>query len=504
MRDDKRENQEVLDHLKAENDYSQALTKHLEGLRQTLYDEMLSSIQETDYTVPRPRGNYYYYTRTFQGKSYNTFCRAPRSSSNKDDALNIEWDGTAKSPILQGEEVTLDVNQLAEGKDYCAVGRVAHSPSEKLVAYTVDYKGDEQCELHVKSLDTGETIDHDPSLKIYGDITWGKDDSTIFYLKLDDSLRPYQVYRRYIGQDNKIEDELLYEEKDEKYWTSIEKSLDERYLFVDTASKETSEIWYLDLHDKDATLQCISRRRSKVLYEVESRHGKWWITSNVEETPNMRLFTSPAKANCENQWTLVRDPATGEPLFDGGYDRALDAVTTFNSHVVAEGREGGIPRVWILSMDDKDSYSVKVSKFEQLSFPEAAHDVGLAGHYEFDVDNIAVSYDSLITPDQTMEIKLSDTSDRRVIKEKTVPGYNKESYDCDRLMVLARNGETKIPVNLVYRKDVMKRHLSEGKPVHLHLYGYGSYGACIEANFRATRLCLLDRGVVFAIAQIRG
>lgn len=495
MRDDSRTNQEVLDHLKAENEHSEKLTGHLEGLRKTLYDEFLSSIQETDYTLPRPKGNYYHYSRTFEGKSYSSYCRAPRTEGD----LNIQWDGSADTPILPGEQVKLDVNELAKGKDYCAVGTVSQSPSEKLLAYTVDFKGDEQCELHVMDLETRETVDHDPDLKMYGHVVWGKDDSIIFYLKLDDTLRPFQVYKRTIGGSG--EDELLYEEKDEMYWTSIGKSLDEKYFFIETSSTETSEVWFLDLEDENASIQCVSKRRFKVLYDVDHRQGQWWITSNVEETPNMRLFTAPAKAYCEADWTLVNDPSTGKPLFDGGYDKALHGVETFNGHVVAQGRQGGMPRVWVLSMDKTD-----VAKVDQLTFEEEAHDVGLTSHFEYDVDKIVVAYDSLITPLQHLEIPLDnpEEGERKALKDKVVPGYDKDLYGCDRIMVKSRDGKTDIPVNLVYRKDVMEKHAADGKPVHAHLYGYGSYSACMEASFSATRLALMDRGIVYAIAQIRG
>ena len=490
MRDDARTNQEVLDHLKAENAFAEQLTQHLEPLRKTLYQEMLSSIQETDYTLPRPKRNYYLYARTFEGKSYNMYCRAPRKDTNDPtkDVLDhsIEWDGTAESPILPHEQIMLDVNELAKDKDYCAVGTVASSPSEQLLAYTVDFKGDEQCGLYVQNLETKQVVDHDPNLFMYGHVEWGKDDGTIFYLKLDDTLRPFQVYRRNIGdKDTDKQDELLFEEKDEMYFTSIGKTLDGKYLFIETSSTETSEVWYLDLEDPSATLQCIAKRRFKVLYDVEHRNGQWWITSNVEVTPNMRLFTAPAKANRETEWQLVVDPSTTKPLFDGGYERALHSVSTFSNHVVAEGREGGMPRVWILSMDTNSDNNNKLVKFDALEFPEAAHDVGLSSHFEFDIDKIVVAYDSLITPLQHLEISLDNAADagalaeRTVLKEKAVPGYDKELYDCDRIMVPSRDGKTEIPVNLVYRREDMEAHKAHGKPLHTHLYGYGSYGCVL-------------------------
>ena len=214
MRDEKRENEQVLAHLRAENAYTEAMTQHLEGLRQTLYDDLVASIQETDYTTPRPYGDFYYYTRTFQGKSYRVHCRAPKSA----EPLSIDWDGSAEAPILPGEQVMLDVNQLAEGKSYCATGSVTTSPSHQFLAYSTDFTGGETCQLFVQNLATGEVVDHDEKLEIDGSVRWGADDNTLFYLKLDDAHRPFQVYRRRLDQPGS-EDEMLIEEKDELYWS---------------------------------------------------------------------------------------------------------------------------------------------------------------------------------------------------------------------------------------------------------------------------------------------
>jgi len=492
MRDEKRENKKVLDHLKAENAYTQALTAHLDGLRTQLYDEMLASIQETDYTTPRPDGDYLYYTRTIEGKSYTIHCRAPKP----DGELNIDWDKTPDTPILKGEQVTLDVNQLAEGKSYCSTGAVMYSPSKEKLAYSADFTGGETCLLFVKDLTTGEIVDHDEKLEISGSVRWGADDTNLFYLKMDDAHRPFQVYRRNLTNDQA--DEMLLEEKDELYWMGISKSLDGKYLFVETSSKETSEIHFLDLHDPAATLQCISRRRSKVLYEVEHREGRWWIQSNVGGLPNMALFSAPAVPDSQDQWTLVKGP-DGTTLFGGSYERSLDYLSCFKKHIVASGREGGLPRVWFMAMD-QDS----VEKMEMLVFDEDAYDVGMGSNREYDTETVAVAYDSMVTPTQTLEINLSNTSERKVLKERAVPGYDRNLYACERSTVLSRDGNTEIPISIVYRKDVMEEHKASGKPVHVHLYGYGSYGACMEASFSSTRLSLLNRGIVYVIAHIRG
>jgi len=494
MRDEARTNEEVLQHLTDENAYTESLTSHLGPLRESIYKDMVGSIQETDYSLPRPRGAFVYYSRTFEGKSYSVHCRAPRPS----DDSTIDWDGSADNPILPGEDVLLDVNELAKGKSYCSTGTVKTSESQKLLAYTVDFSGDETCLLFIKSLETGEMVDHEENLQIYGRVIWGSDDKTIFYLKLDPAKRPFQVYKRTLGTDIK-DDVLLFEDLDDINYVSAGKSMDGKYLFIETSSSESSEWHYLDLEDPQATLQCVAKRRNKVLYEVEHRLGEWWITSNVGGTPNMRLMKSPATHDCENEWKDVVGEDDSK-LFDGGYDRALDGVTAFRTHVVAEGREGGIPRVWVLTPSE-DTVSM-----EMLLFEEEAHDVGLHGHSEFDTDKIAVVYDSLITPLCSLEVSLADPSStpRKALKSKVVPGYDKSLYGCDRVMVKSRDGETDIPVLMMYRKDIMEKHRESGESVPTHLYGYGSYGSCEEADFRISRLVLVNRGLVCVVAQVRG
>ena len=496
LRDDKRESKEILDHLKAENEYSQSVTKHLKGLQETLYKEFLSSIQETDYTTPRPRGDYWYYARTFEGSSYRTYCRAPKTT----DTYSIDWAGTKEAPILPGEEVYLDVNELAKEKSYCSVGAVKTSPSTKLLAYSVDHSGDEKYEMHVKNLETGEDValkevDSDKLLEIDG-LVWGKDDDTLYYVTMDEQHRPFRLFQRKNWKSDSPTDTLLKEELDDLYWCGVYKSLDDKYIFFESASKETSEIWYLSTEEEGTVseMKCVAPKRNKVLYEVEHGHDQWFIWTNVDKSPNMKLMTAPAKPDSADDWKLVED-ADGIPILDGSLTKALDSVTVLNSHIVVQGREGGIPRVWTYNLDTK--------ALTRLEFEESAYDVGLLSHFEPDTKSVAVSYDSMLTPPSSIEISLDDSAQRTVLKSKAVPGYDKELYGCDRLEVLSRDGETQIPISVVYSKDVMEK-VKAGDRVPVHLYGYGSYGACMEADFDTTRLPLLKRGMIYVIAHIRG
>ncbi|KAL3777217.1 hypothetical protein ACHAW5_007650 [Stephanodiscus triporus] len=502
MRDDGRTDGGILAHLEAENEYSKTMTSHLVGLQDELYREFLSSIQETDYTTPRPRGDYWYYTRTYEGSPYTAYCRAPKTIG--DAYPVIDWDGTRESPILPGEVVYLDANELAVGKSYCSVGNVRPSPSTNLIAYAVDYSGDEKYEMHVRDMTTGTDValkevggEEEKLLEVDG-LEWGKDDDTLYYTTMDEQHRPFRLYRRNNWKNDPI-DALLKEDPDDLFWCGLSKSLDEKYVFFESASKETSEVWYLSTDDDEGgeestEMKCVAPRRDKVLYEVEHGGGRWYVWTNVGGSPNMKLMSSTASPDSANDWTLVVD-ASGKPIFDGGLGRSLDSVTVLNTHIIAEGREGGIPRIWTYDLDTRI--------VTRLEFDESAYNVGLLSHYEADAASVAVSYDSMLTPPSSIDVALDDVGKRAVLKTKVVPGYDRREYGFVRTEVLGRDGKTMIPISVVYRKETMAR-VEAGERVPCHLYGYGSYGMCVEADFRSTRLPLLDRGMIYVIAHVRG
>eukprot|EP00977_Amphora_coffeiformis_P018969 scaffold6826_cov170-Amphora_coffeaeformis.AAC.2 len=544
----------VRQHLEAENAFTQTGLQHTAPLRDLLYQEMVDSLQETDTTAPRPYRQYWYYTRTFQGQAYPRYCRAPRlrerADDNDDDAINgaTHWNGSADSPVLPDEQILLDVNALAQGHEYCAVEDVQDSPSQTLLAYTVDYSGDELYDLVIMDIATGQIIQQQDATVLHmdGTVEWGSDDTTLYYVKMDDAMRPFQVYRKRISvttprnnkkdgatatNDTNGEDELIYQEDDETFEVGICKSDDERYLLITTCSMETSEVHYIDLikdNNNGASptvkVHCIAPRRPKVLYDVAHQNGQWWIWSNVGGLPNMALFHRPVvNTETSDNWELARD-TQDNVLFNGSAgDTALDSVTMFAGHAVLTGRAGGLPRIWIASLDgDKDDPKATIVKsLTQLEFDEDAYDVCLGANYEYHTDRFAIAYDSLVTPTQVLEISLTNptsSTDRRILKQRHVPGYDKLLYASERLDVLSRDGQTKIPVSLVYRKDTTESHQATGKPVPLLLYGtlwwkhlchteadaYGAYGSCEEATFSATTLALLNRGMVYGIAHVRG
>lgn len=514
IRDDSRTKEEVLNHLHGENAFTEQITSSSAFLQEEIYQDFLRMLQETDYTTPAVKGNFIYYKRTFQGKSYSVHCRAPVLTTTPDDgedfyALAQQWDKSADTPILPGEHILLDENQLAEGKSHCDVGTIQISPSGNLMAYTLDEIGGEKYKLFVQNLETKEQLQIDV-VDIDSSISWGADDTSLYYLRFDDTHRPFQVYKHILNL--KEEDQLLYQEDDELFWVGLHKSQDEKFLFIDSSSKETSEVHFVDLstaQEANAKVSCISKRRNKVLYSVEHYNGSFLIATNVGGTKNMRFIVAPTvDEHSENSWVDVLLP-TGEVLFSGGLEdtKCLEEIHVFESHTVLSGREHGMPSLWVLQLDANTS----VQSFTKLEFEEDAHDVSLGSNYEYAVDSILIHYDSLITPTQSIRIPFANPKETRVVKEKNVPGYDKSLYACERFTVSSRDGTgTKIPVSMVYRKEVIankynwKEEGNNEEAVKVHLYGYGSYGMCCEADFRPTRFALIDRGIVYAIAHVRG
>ena len=526
LRDESRSKAEVLNHLRLENEYTTSQTRHLEPLIETLYSEMVSYLQETSHSFPSPRKEYYYYRRTIADLPYRLHCRAPKppiSSSYRNNMKGLlmylrkhisEWNGSPDTPILPDEEVYINENDLAQNYDHFDIGSLQISPSEQFVAYTVDTTGNEQYHLFIQRIEDQNIVYKSDSLIIGATILWGNDDDTLFYLKLDDSQRTYQVYKRNLDltkmtnndetKNTSDEDEeiLLYEELDVLYWVGIEKTTDDKYLLIVAEASESTETRYIDLIEPVHDVKILSKRRPDVIYEVDHLRGTWWILSNVGGSPYIELWTTNVGIESDN-WTRVMDPSSGKPILDG---IPIESLKVFQNHIVIEGREGGNKELWLLQIDMQ---SAKVVKCDQIRFDgEPAHTVSLSPSLqEHDTSSIVVEYESLITPLQYIHVSLEEpqsTEERVLLLETNTPGYEKNSYACDRIQVKSRDGHTNIPVSLVYLQSTMDRAESQKSNVPIHLYAYGAYGVSIDSSFRFTRLPLLERGVIFAIAHVRG
>ena len=498
LRDDSRSNKTVLAHIHSENEYTYQMTSHLEPLRNKLYQELLSTICETDCTPPIAQGSYWYYQRWEEGVSYPRYCRAPRNDLYPPKVNEKEKD--IQKPLLPGEEVYLDVPLMAQNKTYIAVGAVVISPNEEYVAFSVDETGDEVCHFHVKNIASGQewvlySGDRRNKLKGYGAIEWDGMSRGIFYVTFDQAQRPNKVfYRQLFRKDGScingldtLNDNLLFEEVDEVFNVHIAKSLDSRYLFVMSNSKESNEVNYLDLHQdfesdypKKNDVVCVSTRQKNILYRITHCNGYWLVVTNVGHLPNFALKVCRVGETCNihnlNDVVLSKDKT---PVFDGGIIRSLDHITVFNplssisqgserpfAYAVATGREDGLPRVWILELSEDNLLCA--SKVTHLEFLETAFDVSVGSARDPTLPYVVVNYNSLITPLSTIAIPLANPSDldkRRVLKEVEVPSYEKDLYLCERTTVKSRDG-IDIPVSLVYRRDAIQA--GEGNiPVHL-------------------------------------
>jgi oligopeptidase B len=455
MRD--RENPEVIAYLEAENAYTESMMAHTQPLQQALYEEILGRIQETDLSVPYRKGNYYYYSRTEEGKNYSIFCRKL---------------GSLEAP----EEVLLDQNQLAEGAEYFSLGVLRVSPNHQLLAYSIDNTGAEVYTLQFLDLKTRQL--YPESIPNTGSsFAWGNDSQTVFYTTVDEAHRPFKLFRHTLGAAIDT-DVLIHHETDDSFYLGVGKTRSEAYVLMSMGSKITSEIHYLDGNNPLGEFQVIRPRTTGVEYDVEHHTDAFYITTN-EDAINFKLMKAPVDA--ANHWQEVL-PHREEVLLEG--------VSAFVDHLIIYERQGGLPKIRIRQLSTAEEH--------YISFPEPTYEVGESTNPDFNTHTLRFGYTSLVTPGSVFDYNLT-TREQTLLKQTPVlGGYDPTQYVSERLEAIAPDG-TRVPLSLVYKKGVVP---NGANPVYLT--GYGSYGYSYPDSFSSTRLSLLDRGVVMAIAHIRG
>ncbi|MBW4417653.1 MAG: S9 family peptidase [Myxacorys californica WJT36-NPBG1] len=454
-----RDNPEVIAYLEAENAYTEAMMQPAQALQETLYHEMLSRIQEDDLSVPYRRGEFYYYTRTETGKAYPIHCRKP---------------GSLDAP----EEVLLDQNQLAKGAEYFSLGVFAVSPNHQILAYAIDTTGAERYTLFFLDLATRQLYSESIP-DTYVSFAWGNDNQTVFYTQVDAAQRPYKLFRHSLGQPVS-DDPLVFHEPDEAYFLGIDKTRSEAYLLLNLGSKITSEVHYLDANNPTGAFQVICPRTTGIEYEVEHHTDAFYIVTN-EEALNFKLMKVPVANPSRENWQTVIEHQ--EDVF-------LMGVSAFIDHLVIYEREAGLPKVRVRKLSADEEHTV--------SFPEATYEVSESVNPEFNTHTLRFGYTSLVTPFSIFDYDL-DARSRELKKETPVlGGYDRAHYHSERLQATAPDG-TAVPLSIVYKVGVER---TGQNPVLLT--GYGSYGFSYPDSFSATRLSLLDRGVVLAIAHVRG
>ncbi|MBE9017391.1 oligopeptidase B [Chroococcidiopsis sp. CCALA 051] len=454
-----KENSEVIAYLEAENSYTQTMMQHTEVLQEKLYKEMLDRIQETDLSVPYRKDEYYYYSRTEAGKAYPIYCRK-------------------KGGLDAAEEILLDQNQLAEGHEFFNIGVLQVSPNHQLLAYSVDTSGAERYTMYFLDLNTSQLYEQSIEDTYYS-FAWGNDNCTVFYTKVDDANRPFQLWRHSLDVPI-AEDILVYEETDEAFHLSVGKTRSQAYILLELGSMITSEVHYLAANNPTGDFQLIHPRTDGMEYDIEHHSDNFYITTN-DEAINFKLMKTPVSSPTKDNW---------ETIIPHREDIFLLGVSAFSEHLVIYERRNGLPTVRVQKFVTGEEY--------EMTFPEPTYAVYEGNNPEFNTKTLRFSYTSLITPDSVFDFDM-ETQQRELKKETPVlGGYDRTQYQSEWLMATAEDG-VQVPISIIYKKGIQKNGENP-----LFLTGYGSYGYSYPAAFSSNRLSLLDRGVVFAIAHIRG
>lgn len=446
-------------HLEAENAHTASVLADTEDLQEQLYLEMKGRLKEDDSSVPAPDGPWEYYTSFVTGGQYPLICRRPRGGGP--------------------EQVLLDGNKEADGKSYWQLGGVARSPNHNLLAYAVDDKGSELYSVRIRDLATGADLP-DVIENTRGGMAWSSDSRSLFYILLDDHQRPRYVRRHLLGSpsDGDIE---VYHEPDAGFYVALGLTQSRKFIVIDAHDHQTSECYLIDTDAADQPPRLISARQSGHEYGVDHHGDQLIVTTNSGGAEDFRLCTAPLDAPGMENW---QDLVPHKP------GRLIIETVAFKDHLVRLEREDGLPRIVIRRFADGTEHAIE--------FAEEAYSLGISPGYEYETTTLRFTYSSMTTPAQVFDYDM-ETRDRVLRKMQEVPsGHNPDDYVTKRLFAPAPDGET-VPISLLYRK---------GTPIDgsapLFLYGYGSYGISIPANFSISRLSLVDRGFVFAIAHIRG
>jgi oligopeptidase B len=463
---------DTIGYLRAENEFTEAATAHLAPLREAVFGEIKRRTQETDLSVPIRQGGFWYYTRTVEGQQYGIYCRRAVRDGELDPP------DTGNGAPLDGEQVLLDGNQLAEGQDFFSLGTFDVSPDGRWLAHSVDFTGDERFTLRIKDLATGELLADEIPDTFYGS-AWSVDASTLFYLTVDEAWRPYRVWRHRVGDAG---DEIVYEETDERFWVGVELTRSQRFIQIDSHSSVTSEVRLVPADDPTAVPRVVAPRRQGVEYQVEHDHtGDRLLILHNDGAEDFALA-----------WTPVAEPGQWRPLVPHEPGVRLAGVDAFAGQLVVSLRRDGLTGLRVIPVGG-EPYDIR--------FPEPIYRVGMAGNPEYETESLRLQYASLVTPDSVYDYQLAD---RELVLRKRQPvlgDFDPGGYEQHREWAVAADG-TRVPISLVCRKGALAD--GSGNAAPCVLYGYGSYEASMDPWFAIPRLSLLDRGVVFAVAHIRG
>ena len=456
-----RENQDVIDYLNAENTYREFIMKGTENLQQKLFDEMVGRIKKDDSSVPYKAEGWYYYTRFEGDKEYPIYCRK-------------------KETLEAPEEIMLDVNQLAKDYSYYQVGGISISPDKKMIAFGVDTQSRRIYTIHFKNLETGEILEEVIN-NTTGSATWAADNKTLFYSRKNETtLRSERILKHKLGTSDSQDIEVFYE-ADETFSTFVYKTKSKQFIVIGSSATLSDEYRILEANNPDGEFRILQPRERNLEYSIAHFEDHWYIRTNKDGATNFKVMRTLVQQTEKEHWVDVL-PHREEVLVGG--------MELFKSYMVVEERTNGLTQMRIQRWDDGSTH--------YLDFGEETYTAYTGTNPDYDTELLRYGYTSLTTPSSVIEYNMH-TREKTVLKEQeVVGGYDKSQYESHRIWATAKDG-TKVPISLVYKKDLKKEH---GNP--LLLYGYGSYGITVDPTFSATRLSLLDRGFVYAIAHIRG
>ncbi len=457
-----RENPEVLEYLNKENDYCDFMMKDTEDLQNDLYEEMKARYKKDDESLPYFFNAYWYIVRYEAGKEYPIFTRKFQNLENT-------------------EEIIINANELAEGKDFYDLGSIAVSPNNKIAAFSEDVLGRRIYTIRFKNLETGEFLT-DEINNCTGKAVWTADNRYVFYIVKDKSLRAYKVFRHQLGTSTK-DDVLIFHEKDDAFDVNVYKTKSLDYVFIASSSSISDEHRFISADTPLADFTIIQSREDDLEYAVEHYQDEFYIITNADEATNFKLVKTKVDACGKENWQEVI-PHRKEVLLEG--------FEIFKNYLVLEEREQGLLQIKIIDFASDNSY--------YLPFSDPTYTAYIASNLEFDTDKLRYGYTSMTQPHATLEYDMK-VKTTEVLKQHEVLGgkFLKENYISERIWAPSRDGKTKVPISIVYHKNTTK---SADTP--LLIYGYGSYGHTVDAGFSNVRLSLLDRGFIYAIAHIRG
>lgn len=453
--------QDVLDYLGAENEYLDKAMSHTKDLQTKLYDEIVGRIKKDDASVPINNRGYSYYTRYVEGDDYPLYCRKKLEDNSK-------------------EEIMLNVTELAKGHSYYELVGQSVSPNNKMIAFGVDTISRRKYDIYFKDLDKGKVIE-DFLTNTTGSAVWANDNKTVFYTTKDPvTLRSNKIFKHILGT-KQVDDELVYEEKDETFSTDVFKSQSEAYLMIINYQTLSTEYRYLDANTPNGEWKIIQPREKNLEYHVGDYKDHFYIRTNLD-AKNFKIVKTPINATTKDNW---------EDVIPHREDVLVGGIEFFNDYLVIQERINGLSEIRIKPWDNSEEHYIKFNDPTYLAYPTA--------NLDYNTKVLRYNYTSLTTPISTFDYNM-ETKEQVLLKQQEVldPNFSSENYVSERITITARDG-VKVPMSIVYKKGTKK---SAETP--LLLYAYGSYGANSEATFRSVELSLLDRGFIFAIAHIRG